>query len=275
MRQLLSLAIVLVALFPVSSFARDSVYERVLKSGTLRCGYVVYQPAVLKDPNTGRFSGFGYDIVNRMAEDLNLKVEWVEEVTPATMLEGLNTDRYDMICTPFWRNSERGRVADFSVAFYYSPMGVWVRSDDHRFDKNVSDLNKPTVTLSVMDGTTLAVIARQDFPNAKTMAITQSAPLTDLLLNVTTKKADAVAIDNYLAKDFLAKNPKSIRDVTEQNPVRVYANGFIFKLDEPAFKAMIDSALAELMNDGFVDQIITKYEKYPHTFYRVQKSWSK
>jgi polar amino acid transport system substrate-binding protein len=272
----LSLIMTCLIIMTGSSLASDkeSVYDRVMRTGTLRCSYVIYEPAVMKDPNTGAFSGFSYDIVNRLGENLGLKVKWIEEVGTGTMIEGFKSDRYDMICTPFWRDSERGRASDFSAPFYYSPMGIWVRPDDHRFDHNLAALNDPKVTLSVMDGTTLTVLARQDFPKAKTLTIPQLSPLTDLLLNVAMKKADAVAIDNYLAKEYLAGNPRSIREITADKPIRVYANSYMFKLGEPAFKAMIDSALTELLNNGYVDEMITKYEKYPGTFYRVEKPYS-
>lgn len=269
--------ILTLALFSLSipAFAgeKESVYDRVIKSGKIKCGYVLYDPAVIKDPNTGEYSGFAYEIINKMAKNLELEVDWVEEVGTGVMLEGLQTDRYDMICTPFWRNAERARIADFSKSLYYSPMGVWVRQDDTRFDNNLSKLNDPDMTLSVMDGTTLVVIAEQDFPQAQTLAVPQLTPLSDLMLNVANGKADAVPIDNYLARDYVAKNPGTLKDITVNNPVRVYPNGFVFKRDEYAFKAMIDAALLELINSGWADKTITKYEKYPNTFYRVVRPY--
>jgi ABC-type amino acid transport substrate-binding protein len=149
-----------------------------------------------------------------------------------------------------------------------------VRANDTRFDKDLSKLNDSKITLSIMDGTTLAVIAEQDFPNAKTLGVPQMSPLSDLLLNVSSGKADAVAIDNYLAKDFVAKNPGTLKDITPKNPVRVYPNGFIIKRDEFAFKQMIDAALLEMLYSGWVDATITKYEKYSHTFYRTVKPYA-
>ena len=193
-----------------ASVLEESTYDRVMRTGKLRCGYVVYDPAVIKDPNTGQFSGFAYETINKLAANLELEVEWAEEVGTGVMLEGLQSDRYDMICTPFWRNAERARVADFSESLYYSPMGIWVRGEDARFDNDISLLNQESVTLSIMDGTTLAVIADQDFPRAKTLSVPQLSPLSDLLLNVANGKVDAVPIDNYLAREYVANNPQKM-----------------------------------------------------------------
>lgn len=247
----------------------DTVFERVAESGTLRCGYVNYPPAVVEEVGTGKLSGFAYDLVNRLGENLKWKVEWVEEVNPATMIEGLITDRYDMVCTPFWPNADRVKAADFTVGFYYSGMGLWVRTDDHRFDTDTAGLNEPSVTLSIMEGTTLAEIARQNFPRAKTLPIPDGAPVTDLVLNVATKKADAVIIDNYLAKEFAAANPGAIRQALNGQNLRVYSNAFMVKKGEAELQSVIDVALTELINSGYADDIITQYEKHPGTFLRL------
>jgi Bacterial extracellular solute-binding proteins, family 3 len=65
-----------------------SVYSRVIESGKIRCGYIPYEPGLIKDPNTGKFSGIMHDTMEEIAKSLNLKVEWTEEVGWGTMIEG-------------------------------------------------------------------------------------------------------------------------------------------------------------------------------------------
>jgi ABC-type amino acid transport substrate-binding protein len=247
----------------------ETAFDRVMRTKTLRCGYVEYQPAVVRDPQTQQLSGFAVDIMKRLGENLGFKIDWVEEVNTATMIEGLRSGRYDMVCTPFWPDGDRAKGADFSIGFYYSGMGAWVRADDHRFDADLVALNDPSMRLSVMDGTTLVEVARQNFPKAQTVTVPQGSPLTDLMLNVKTGKADVVILDNYLARDFEAANPGSIRQAGGGKNVRTYPNAFILGPDERRLKSVIDVAMTELLNSGFVDEAITKFEKYPHTFLRV------
>ena len=83
-----------------------SVYSRVVESGKIRCGYIPYEPGLIKDPNTGKFSGIMHDTIEEIAKSLNLKVEWTEEVGWGTMIEGLERDRYDAICSPVWANHD-------------------------------------------------------------------------------------------------------------------------------------------------------------------------
>src|ERR1700722_14536248 len=88
---------------PTASSATNSlnsaIYDHILQSGTLRCGYVVYAPAVFKDPATDKMTGIMVDIVEEAGKRLNLKIDWAEEVNYTNMIEELKTGRVDAICT--------------------------------------------------------------------------------------------------------------------------------------------------------------------------------
>ncbi len=170
---LLALAvIVLSGCDPVSGSAKKtpdvstSVFDRIMETKTLRCGYIVYPPSLIKDVNTGAFSGISYDIITRLAKDLGLNVEWKEEVGPASMIEGLNTGRYDLMCTSVWTDSLRGTVALFTTPVYYTAMNVYARTGDNRFNGNLAAINSPSITIATLDGGLAARIASEDYPLA-------------------------------------------------------------------------------------------------------------
>lgn len=248
----------------------ESLYDRVMKSGTIRCGYVIYNPGCLKDPNTGKLSGIGIDTIEQVAKNLGLKVEWTEEVGWGTMLEGLETNRYDMIGTPIWTNSNRARLVDFSEPLYYSPINVWVKAGDKRFtEATLSSLNSPKCTIATVDGETAEVIANEDFPLAKKLSLTQLSGVEQVLLNVSSGKADASFEEPAVAKAFLEHNKGAIEQVNLERPIRVFPNCWMFKRGQMEFKDMIDTALAQLINSGAVEKTICKYEKHKGTLYRV------
>lgn len=57
------------------------------------------------------------------------------------------------------------------------------------------------------------------------------------------------------------------------NPIRTFGNCIMFKRGQSEFKRMLDVAIDEAINKGFVDKSITKYETVPNTFYRVQNPY--
>ncbi len=254
----------------------ESVYDRVMKRGKIRCGYVLYSPGCVKEPNTGKLSGIGIDTLEMVAKNLGLTVEWGEEVGWGTMIEGLQTNRYDMIATPIWTNSNRARLVDFSKPIYYSPIYVWVKNGDKRFSEaNLSSLNSPTYAISTVDGETAEVIAKEDFPQAKKLSVPQLSGVEQILLNVASGKADASFEEPAVAQEFLKHNPGTIEVVPMQTPIRTFPNCWMFRRGQMEFKDMIDTALSQLLNSGAVDKIIRKYEKFPGTLYRVAQPYQR
>lgn len=260
----------------VTSVQSASVYDRVIASGKIRCGYGIYQPGCMKDPNTGKMYGIGVEALEIIAKKLGLEIEWVEEVGWGTMMEGLRTDRYDIIATPVWTQANRAKVASFSRPLYYSPVLAYVKYGDKRFaDGDLSRLNAPQFQIESIDGATAEQIAREDFPKARLMSLPQTTDFGQLLLNISTGKADVTFTEPLDAIGFMKQNPHSIELVPTPAPVRVFPNCWMFKRDQTAFKEMIDTVLEQVINSGAMDRLIAKYEPAPHTVYPVSPQYLK
>jgi|AGTN01.2.fsa_nt_gi ABC-type amino acid transport/signal transduction systems, periplasmic component/domain len=254
--------------------AASSVYDRVMKAGKIRCGYVVYSPGCLKDPNTAELSGIGIDVLKEAAKNLGLEVEFAEEVGWGTMIEGLETNRYDIIATPIWTNSNRARVVDFSKPMFYSPIFAYVKAGGKKINaQNFSSCNNPATTIATVDGETAEIIAREDFPNAKKESLPQLSDVSQLMLTVSTGKADLTFAEPAIADAFLKTNPGSVERLSLVRPVRTFGNSWVFKRGQMEFKNMLDTALEQLMNSGVVDRIVAKYETSPGTLYRVARAY--
>jgi len=88
------------------------------------------------------------------------------------------------------------------------------------------------------------------------------------LLDVVNNKADVTFADPSLAALFLKNNPGTIKSIADK-PIEIEPNTMMFKIGEPAFKSMLDTALTELINNGYVDQVLNKYEPKPGVYYRL------
>lgn len=247
---------------------QESVYNRVIKSGKIRCAYVIYPPGLFKDPNTGKISGIAAETVEEASKNLGLKVEWTEEVGWGSMIEGLNTDRYDLVVSGIWPNASRAKLVDFSTPLYYSGIGIYVRQNETRFDGSLKGMNSQDVKISTIDGEMSDIIARNQFPNAQRISLPQNADVSQLLLNVSQGRADLTFVEPYIANQFLKNNPGTIKNIVDQKPIRVFGNTVMFKRGQMEFKSMIDTTIEELINSGFVDSLVDRYETSPGTFYR-------
>jgi len=229
-----------------------------MTNDTLRIGYIVYSPSLVKDLVTGQFSGFSYEIVEAIAKKVGLKTEWVEEVGWGTALEGLKTNRYDMVGTQMWVTEGRDKQALFSISPIDSVAYAYVRKGDTRFTKDLSILNSENYTISVLDGEITTNIAKEDFPKAKTLALPQLSSIAEVYLNVLQNKADITFTEPAGMQDFLKAHPNSLERVNDK-PLRSYGNSFAFKLGNTELVDKWNKAARELMDGGEVKAILEKY----------------
>jgi ABC-type amino acid transport substrate-binding protein len=253
---------------PTVQGTQETVYSRVIKSGKIRCAYVIYPPGLIKDPNSGKISGIAAETVEEAGKNLGLQIEWTEEVGWGSMIEGLETDRYDLVVSGIWPNASRAKLVDFSTPLYYSGIGVYVRQNDSRFDETLKGLNAQGIKISTIDGEMSDIIARNQFPSAGRISLPQNADVSQLLLNVSQGRADLTFVEPYIADQFLKNNPGTIKNIVEQKPIRVFGNTVMFKRGQMEFKSMLDTTFEELINSGFVDSLVDRYETSPNIFYR-------
>ena len=248
---------------------KESVYDRVMRTGTIRCGYADWNPLLIKDPNTGKLSGIAYDYVEAMGKALNLKVEWAEEVGWGDFPVALETGKIDAFCTGAWPTASRARQVDFVRPIIYQAVYAYVRADDHRFDNNLAAIDDPTIAIAAMDGEMSSLIAASDFPKAKTTQVPQLANISELLLNVVDKKADVTFTDTDTAAQYDAKNPGKIRRVSSKAPLRFLGDPLVIARGQDQLRRMFDIATDELLSSGKIEKITTKYERFPGTLLRV------
>ncbi len=246
-------------------------YKRIIETGTIRVGYVPVAVAFDVDPKTGEASGIFVDILNKMADNMGLKVDFVEEVGWGTMIAGLQTGRYDMMASPVWPNSSRAREATFSDPVYYSAIGVWVRENETRFSSDAAwaSLNDPKVRIAAIDGSTGETIALTQFPSATLATYPELTSEGQHFLDVNSGKVDVFFEETAKGLIYVENNPGQVKNVAATQPVKVFANVFMLPAKEYRLQQAINTALEEVQNSGFVDRMLAKYEPAPNSYYRV------
>lgn len=252
---------------------KESVYERVLRTGTIRCGYGIWEPLIIRDLNTGKLSGIFFDYMEAVGEELSLKIIWTDNLNWSDWNVGLEHDRYDAVCVGIWPTAARARQADFTVPLYYHAMYAYVRSDDMRFDGNINLANNESITFAGQDGAISQTLAKKYFPKAKLISLSDAVGQTDSLLYVATRKADIVIADKMTAESYLEHNKGKLKQVQGIEPISYFANTLGVKVGEDAFRRMLDSATRNLLASGTIDKILNKYEKYPNSFLRIAKPY--
>lgn len=219
-------------------------------------------------------SGIFYETMEKIGENLGLEIEYAEEVTWDGMIESLRTGKVDMIVTGIWPTSQRGKFADFANPLFYSLVKAYVKNGNTKFDNNISLVNNENVIISTIDGEMTSIIANLDFPKAKTLEVTQLSGVSQTLLEVQTNKADITFVEPAIALEFLDKNPNSIQEVKGIEPLRIFPNAMMLPKGSTEFRTTLNIAIDELINNGFIDNVIAKYEKFPNSYSKVLKPYN-
>ena len=242
------------------SSQKKSVYDRVVNSGKIRCGYAIWPPYMLKDPNTGALSGINFDTMEVMGKLLGVEIEWSEETSWGTAIEGLNTDRYDVFCATVWPDGVRSKQATQSIPAFYSAIYGYTREGDTRFDGNIQRANQDDITISSLEGDMTHSISITEFPEAKHLVNPQLNDGSTLIQDVITKKADIIFVDEGVVSDFHANNKDRLRKVKDIDPIRVFGEVYAVKKGEFQLKNMIDTTLTTMINSGSIDRLVRKYD---------------
>ena len=257
----------------VSNHQRETALNRVLKSGKIRCSYLVYSSYFRKNPNTGKMTGIFYDVMEEIGKDSGLQIDWVEEVGFQTIFPGLDTDRYDVFAAGLWPNTSRAKAASFTVPVNYSAITAWVRPDDHRFDNNLSLIDSPSIKIATIDGAMEDLIAKTSFPNATRVSLPELSPFVQNLLNVADKKADVTFAEPMVVAEFLKTNKNKLRQIGADKPIRIFGNCLAVKTGETELRDFLNVAILEIVQDGRVDKILKRYESSPNYFYPLARPY--
>lgn len=254
--------------------ASESAFGRVMQTGVLRCGYYVYPPATMRDPQSGQLSGLSVDMMEAIAHNTGLRIEWTEETDFGNWHPGLAARRYDAMCTPMWPDSSLARVALFTRPMFYASINLYGRADDHRFDNNLSAANDPAVTIVAYENDATTTLTKSLFPKANLDSLPANTPAGLAAENVVMKKADLVMWDANGAFEFQKNRPGRLRNVDPHHPIKVMPFELLTAIDEPRLRDFLDVALQELEDTGVTARLLDRWEQVPGSFYRMARPYS-
>lgn len=238
---------------------KQSVYDRVMASGTLRCGYFEEAPFTIVDPNTDKKSGISVELAEKVAAELGLKIEWASPINFGTFTEDLRNGRYDAICSSLFNLPRAGKI-DYTIPYTYVPVYAYTQTGRTDFDNKLDTLDWSTTSIAGLDGEGATTIAQKKLSQAKFVILPQTAQIADMLTSVADKKADIGFVMPTVFKKFDTTNPGKLQKVLTEKPFYVFNVGFGIKADEPAFKNMLDFMIRNMAANGTLDELFKKYD---------------
>lgn len=257
---------------------RESNFDRIMRTRELRCGYYVFPPVTYRDANTSDLSGFTVDMMNEIGKRADIKIIWAEETNFVNWTESLKARRFDVACTPNWPDIPLASVVSFGIPMFYAGIYPMVRADDPRFKGGIdimARLNQPDVKFTTIQGDAIDGVVRQTFPKAVVTTLPTSAGDTTFVMDLLSKKADAITIDENGKVEFNRANPGKLRLIDTVPPLKMMPFTLAVDRNEMILKDYLDAGVYDLINDGTMDRLLRKWEPEPgKTFLRVAPAYT-
>ena len=241
---------------------QETAYERVLRTGTIHCGYALSPVVMTKDPNTGQLGGFNVDLWKAIGNKLGLKIDWAVETGWGVFVEDLKTNKYDAFCGLMWPNAPRMQQLALSMPVLYSFVNLYARADDHRFDDHPELVDQADVTTPVIDNDISEAMAKERFPNAKRLGLGSMSTWSETFLTVVSGKTDVILLDQNAFEDLNKKQPGALHQVSGIGPLFTFPSAYGFNADDTKLRDMVDTALRILVDDGTVAAMAKRYSPY-------------
>ena len=239
------------------SIAKETAFEHVMHTKTLRCGWFAEPPFTNVDPNTNEKTGIVVDIVNKFSTDYDVKVEWVTISNFSMMGEDLKQGKYDAICASLF-NMPRGGIIDPADAFVFMPAYGYVRNNEARLT-SLEQLNNPEFRIAGQEGAAVTTVARDKFPKAQ-FHIIPSAELSEMLTNVVANKADVAFMIPSFYEQFSKNNSGMLKPLDPDHPLQTFVLAFGVAPQQEGLKSLFNSSLDRMIASGELAAIFAKHD---------------
>lgn len=240
--------------------AKDSFSQKNQNLHIIRVAYVVCPPLFIVDSKNKVKSGIFYEVINIIASRLQSKVEWIEVDGFDKMIHGLNENRYDV---GLWFNSDRANMKGYTLPLYFDAIFAYVKVNDTRFQNYQDTMKLSNYTISTMKNGLGSLIAKNNFPEAKTLELPENSSIEQLILPVITRKADIVFLADSPVRLYQNSNPNEIVRLNLGHPLLVFPYSLLVSKNNSQLRLELNAEIAGIVNDHEIDSIRTKYEKIP------------
>lgn len=178
--------------------------DEIMENKVIRVGTPGdYRPFAIKT-DQGGYEGHDIDLIEAMAKQLGVKVEYVQTSWP-NLLKDISADKFDVAVGGITRNA--ARIAKVDMLPGYAPFGkvALVRKDEASKYKTVDDLNQASVHVIKNPGGTNEAFVLENLNQAKVSTHEKNAEIPGLIAD---GKGDVMITETYEALHYSKADPR-------------------------------------------------------------------
>ena len=230
--------------------------NQILDTKVLRVGTPGdYRPFAIK--TDGGYSGHDIDVIETMAKELGVKIEYVPTSWP-NLVKDLQGDKFDVAVGGITRNVNRMRLFDMLPG--YAPFGkvALVRAADKARFTSVDAMNQPSVRVIKNPGGTNETYVLANLKAAQVSTHDKNAEIPALIAE---GKGDVMITETYEALHYSKADPRLHAAYLDKPLTPVNQLGFMLPADDADYSRVMQFTWDVLALRGVLQQEAQKWLK--------------
>ena len=240
-------------------FAEDSSLAIVTRRGHLRVGMdaSLGGPYMFWNGKTQFYDGFEMEIIQEIATRLNIEPRPIN-IPWTTQPEHLASRQVDLLLSAreegaLETGDTKGKFIE-STAYYRSSQRLLIRSDGTQIKSLRDMIGKRVGVVANSGGAAIAETYNKNRGNA--IRLFSSRDLDRMVIQLRDRQLDAMILDEPIAVWQMRNNPNFIIVGEPLIPIRLVA---MINKDDLSLKKAVDQALADMRQNGKLEQILKRW----------------
>lgn len=211
---------------------------------------LAYPPFEMAD-KSGNPCGISVDLANALASALNKKLE-ILNLPFDGLIPSLKTGKIDLIISSMTATPERAKSISFSNPYLETGLCLLVKNNSAI--SNALDLNTPSITIAVKQGTTGHLFASKSLPSAKLLVLDRESAC---VMEVIQGKANAFIYDQMSILKHWQQNRETTRALL--NPFQKESWAIGVKKENYRLLEEVNAFLLQFQKEGGFDSLSEKW----------------
>jgi glutamate/aspartate transport system substrate-binding protein len=177
-------------------------------------------------------------------------------VTPSGRIQSVLNETIDLECGTTTNNLERKKVVSFSITYFVAANRFMAKTAANL--RTLDDLKGKTV-VSTIGSTNLRQISELDAQRHLGLTILAAKDNGEAFRMLESDRADAFVMDDILLYTRVAHSPTPADYTVSEDALSVEPYGIMLRRDDPAFKKVVDDAMAAVYRSGDIQKIYAKW----------------
>jgi glutamate/aspartate transport system substrate-binding protein len=265
-KMILAVAALSVASHTANAEELTGTLEKIRSTGVITIGHRESSiPFSYYDSNT-KVVGYAMDLCYLAADAVKAKLGLEKldvklvPVTPSGRIQAVLNGTIDLECGTTTNNIERQKVVSFSITYFVAANRFMAKASANL--RTLDDLKGRTV-VSTIGSTNIKQISELNTQRHLGLTILAAKDNGEAFRMLESDRADAFVMDDVLLYSRLAHSTAPGDYIVSEEALSVEPYGIMLRRDDPAFKKVVDDAMAAFYRSGEIYKTYAKWFQAP------------